>query len=201
MAILTPPTVAVERVNWGLIANSQGFEGELTRDGQEVALPGDRWSTVLTVTNLMGREARAWFAFIASLRGRTGRFWLSPPGQVTHYGTALGSGAVKGANQTGSTLVTDGWTPDQAELMAVGDYFQVGYELKLITAVSASNGAGEATLHFTPPLRRSPADNASIITTNPACVAKLVDDNQAKFDLQGARIYAMTHAVIEALDI
>lgn len=201
MPILTPPSVGIEKVNWRIIPRNQSFESELNGDGQEIALPGDRWSTVLTVTNLMGREARAWFAFIASLRGTQGRFYLSPPGQVNHYGTALGNGAVKGANQTGSSLVTDGWTPNQAELLATGDYFQVGYELKLVTAPVAVDGTGQATIPFTPPLRVSPADNAPIITTNPACVAKLADNNQAACDIQGARIYAMTHAVIEALDI
>lgn len=201
MSILTPPSVSIQTVNWRLIPNNQSFESELNRVGQEVVLPGDRWSGVLTVSNLMGREARAWVAFIVSLGGRRGRFWLSPPGQTTCYGTASGFGAVNGALQTGQSLVTDGWTANQPELLAVGDYFQVGTELKMVTATASSNSSGASTIQFTPPLRTFPADNAQIITVNPSCVMKLTDDTQAAWDIQGARIYAMTHACIEALDI
>ena len=92
-------------------------------------------------------------------------------------------------------------SPDQSELLIPGDYFQVGNELKKVVEHVPTNGAGEATIVFTPIIRRSPADLASIITTNPAFVAMLADDNQAAWDVQGARIYASSVACIEALDL
>lgn len=201
MPTLTPPTVPIASAGFRLIPNNSQFQSDLNRDSQAVALPGDRWSTVITVSNLRGREARAWVAFIASLGGIRGRFWLSPPGCGTTIGTALGSGVVSGSSQTGSSLVTSGWTASQTELLAIGDYFQVGNELKMVTATAASNGSGQATIAFTPPLRTSPANGASIVTANPACIMMLADDQQAAWEVQGAQIYAMTHSCIEALDI
>lgn len=201
MPILTPPDVAIAKVSWKSTPRNQKFESELNGDQQVIALPGDRWSAVLTVVDLRGSEALSWIAFLISLGGMRGRFWLSPPGQRTPAGTAQGAGIVSGANQVGSSLTTGGWDPDQAELLLPGDYFQVGQELKMVTAPVGSNASGVAVIPFAPVLRKSPLNGASIITTNPACVMMMADDNQTGWDIQGARIYAMTHACVEALDI
>ncbi len=201
MAILTFPNVAIAQAHWQLIPRTQGFESELTGDSQDVILPGDRWAVQLTVTDLMGREARLFSAFINSLRGRAGRFYLSPPGCGTPLGTVAGNGVVSGAGQAGSTLSTSGWTANQAELFAIGDYFQIGVELKQITATIASNASGLATLVFTPPLRKAPTNGSTIVTVNPACIMKPVDNAQGAHDITGPRIYAFQQSYIEALDI
>lgn len=196
-----PSSVPIAQAHWSLMPNTQSFESELNRDGQDLALPGDRWALQITVADLMGREARMFSAFVNSLRGRQGRFYMVPPGCGTPLGTAAGSGVVSGAAQTGSSLVTSGWTPNQAELFVVGDYFQVGSELKQITAIIAASGTGTATLQFTPPLRRSPANGAAIISANPKCIMKPADNNQGACDISGPRIYAFQQSYVEALDI
>lgn len=199
MAILTFPAVAIARCSWQLVSRTQVMESELNGTIQTAALPGDYWQAQFSVIDLMGREARLFSAFINSLRGRSGRFYLTPPGCGTPLGTALGSGLVNGAGQTGSSLVTDGWTANQAELFAVGDYFQVGTELKQITATAVSSGAGSATLAFTPPLRAKPSDNAAIVKSNPTCIMMASDDNQSTYDLSGPRIYAFNFSCREPL--
>jgi hypothetical protein len=199
MSILTFPDVAIAQVKFSLISRSQAMESELNGSIQTGALPGDYWQAQFTVVDLMGRDARLFSAFVNSLRGRQGRFYLSPPGCGTPLGTALGTGLVQGAGQTGSTLVTDGWTANQAELFAIGDFFQVGSELKQITATAASSAGGVSTLTFTPPLRSSPADNAAIVKTNPVCIMMAADDNQGSFDLSGPRIYAFNFSCREPI--
>lgn len=201
MPPLTFPDVPIAQSHWELVPRTQSFESELSGDGQDLALPGDRWKLQITVTDLMGREARTFSAFVNRLRGRAGRFYMTPPGCGTPFGTVAGAGVVSGAGQTGDTLITSGWTPGQAELFAIGDYFQVGFELKQIVAVIASNGAGAATLQFTPPLRNSPANGAAIITSNPVCIMKPADNSQGACDISGPRIYAFSQSYIEALDI
>ncbi len=201
MPTLTFPDVPIAQAHWSLVSNTQSMDSDLNGSGQDLALPGDKWALQITVTDLMGREARMFSAFVNSLRGRTGRFYMIPPGCGTPLGTAAGSGVVSGAGQSGSTLVTSGWTPNQAELFAVGDYFQVGNELKQITAAVAASGTGTATLQFTPPLRTSPANGAAIISVNPKCIMKSVDNNQAGYNLSGPRIYAFQQSYIEAIDL
>lgn len=206
MSTLTWPAALVPNaLEWALTANTQQFRSELNGAVQTNALPGDRWSCNMTFANLIGTDARTLMAFLASLRGQAGRFYLKPFDHATPVGTAAGTGLVNGASQTGSTLVTDGWTPSQAGLLLPGDYFQVGSELKMITATIASDSGGNATLSFVPPLRTSPANDAAIITTNPTCIMALADGDQSRWQAQpwsaSSRLYAITIACEEPLDI
>jgi hypothetical protein len=89
---------------------------------------------------------------------------------LTRNGTG-GPGAplVNGANQTGSSLVTDGWTPSLGAALRYGDIIKVA-GLKQVFDVSgdvATNGAGQATIPINPPIwvGGSPADNAVITVT------------------------------------
>jgi hypothetical protein len=198
--ILTFPAVTASSVDWGLQSNTQSMRSELNGVGQDAALPGDIWTGTDTFTNKFDPEARILRAFLASLRGRSGRFWKSPPG-YRRAGTATGSPLVKGAGQSGLSLITDGWTPNQALALTAGDYFQVGNELKMLTAAAAANSSGQATLSFTPPLRAIPGDNAAIIVNSPACVMKLVDDKQARWQAEPTPIHHLSVAYEEALDL
>lgn len=200
MSILSFPSVPIAQSHWRLVPLTQSFESELDGSSQDLALPGDRWAVQITVVDLMGREARLFSSFVNRLRGRAGRFYMTPPGCGTPLGTALGNGLVKGAGQTGTSLVIDGLTPNQAEYLLPGDYFQVGVELKQVVVTAVVDNTGQTTVQFTPPLRTSPADNAPIITTNPTCIMKQVDDNQSAHDLSGPRIYAFQQSYIEAID-
>lgn len=81
-------------------------------------------------------------------------------------GHPWGAPQVNGASQTGSSLVTDGW-PASTNLFKPGDYlaFDNGTfrELHQVAAVAASDASGAVTLSITPPIHRSPADNALIL--------------------------------------
>jgi len=198
MPTLTFPDITPNAVDWGLQPNTQNTRSELDGTVQTLALPGDVWSGVLTFSNKFDPEARILRAFLSSLRGQAGRFYLSPPG-YRQAGTAPGSPIVKGASQTGLALATDGWTPSQTGILLAGDYFEVNGELKIMTADADSDSGGNATLNFTPPLRTSPADNAAITTTDPKVTMMLKDANQARWQAQPTPIYALSIAVQEAL--
>ncbi|MBC7964234.1 MAG: hypothetical protein H7Y05_14980 [Steroidobacteraceae bacterium] len=199
--VLTFPAVPIGQAHWSLISRTQSLESELDGSLQVLAQLGDRWAAQLTVSDLMGQPARLFSAFVNRLRGSSGRFYMTPPGCGTPLGSAAGSGVVNGANQTGDMLVTSGWIPNQVELLAVGDYFQIGFELKQIVATASSNAGGLATLTFTPPLRRSPTNGTAIIVNNPSCIMLPADDSQGAHDISGPVIYAFTLSGVEALDI
>jgi hypothetical protein len=86
-------------------------------------------------------------------------------------GLAAGSGAVNGANQSGSQLVTNGWTASTTNLFNVGDVITIGtgsaqvfavnpqnYRSTgqlanfVITAAASSDAGGNATLNISPAL-------------------------------------------------
>lgn len=206
MSTLSLPTgIIANACEWLLKSNTQQFTSELNGSVQTVALPGDKWTASLTFSNRTGREARQIYTFVASLRGRSGRFYLTPHDHYEPAGPAGGTPLVKGALQTGTTLLIDGCTPSITNWLEVGDFFQIGNELKMLTADASTNVAGETTLHFVPPLRTSPADNSAIITSNPTCIMALADDNQARRSASpwnpGEPLYALSLACEECLDI
>ena len=198
MSTLTFPNIIPNDSEFGLQSNTQSARSELNGAVQTLGLPGDIWTGVFTFTNKVDPDARILRAFLTSLRGQAGRFYLSPPG-YRKAGIGTGTPQVKGAGQTGSSLLTDGWTPSQTGILLAGDYFQYEYELKMMTADANSDSGGNATLNFTPPIRVSPADNATIITTKPSCVMMLKNGNQSRWQAMPTPIYAMSIACEEAL--
>jgi hypothetical protein len=148
----------------------------------------------------MGRDkAEPWLAFILSLNGREGTFLLGDPHGVAPQGSAGGSPVVKGANQTGGTLVTDGWTASQTGILKAGDYIQLGSSssarLHKLLSDADSNSSGEATLEIYPEIKTAHTDNSSVITANACGVFKLAT-NEMPFSLMQARTYGISFAAV-----
>ena len=84
----------------------------------------------------------------------------------------LGSAGVLidgGAQAVGSDSInTDGWPVSNANVVRAGDAIKIDGDsgVYIVTASASSTAAGEATLEITPPLRKVPADNAEIETTD-----------------------------------
>ena len=198
MTIPNFPAITANSVDWGLKSNNQVARSELNGAIQVLALPGDIWVGTLVFSNKFDPEARILRAFITSMRGQSGRFYLTPPG-YRRAGTGTGSPQVKGAGQTGSTIITDNWNINQTGIILAGDYFNIGSELKMATADANSDINGEATISFTPPIRTSPADNSAIVVDSPKVTMMLQDDKQARWQVQPTPIYAASIAVEEVL--
>lgn len=196
MSTLEFPTVSPDAASFGLQGNTTLFESELSNNVQHGTLTGDRWYGTVTFTNRGGLDARKLRAFVTALAGPSGRFTMEPP-DMEQLGTRAGSGATSGAGQVGRTLATGGWTPGQPILFEVGDYFSVNGELKQISERIASDGSGNATLKFSPPLRRSPANASPIEAVSPKGLFYLTDDNQASWRVSAPYIYALSWSFIE----
>ncbi len=169
-----------------------------TGQQQVTAHPGNWWAFQAQLPPMKRETAALWQVFLMELRGQEGTFELVPPDGHTPRGTPAGSPLVKGGSQTGNTLLTDGWTPSAPNVLKQGDYFQVGTELKMITADVSADGAGEATLTFEPVLRASPADNAPIVTSNPKARMRMLT-NLAGWKISAAQRYGFALAAMEAL--
>lgn len=115
--------------------------------------------------------------------------WFMSQNVPTHVvGTYGGTPLVNGANQTGSSLITDGWTVTTTTLN-IGDTFTIAgvYSVNLqsrrstgqlrmfrVVAATVTDGAGNSTITIDPPITPSgqfqtvsnvPADNAAITVT------------------------------------
>lgn len=200
MATLAFPDVKPDAATWGLIANTKTFVSDLDGSTQNSEIPGAKWSSTLTFTNRFDSEARSLYVFLARLNGMVGRFRLTPP-DYKRVGTALGTGAINGADQTGNTLITDGWDAGQPLLFAAGDYIEVNGELKMIVEDVSSDGTGNAILTFSPSLRSSPLDDTLITTEDPKVTMMLTTDDQSEWNISSPVIYAMSISCIEAIGI
>jgi hypothetical protein len=158
-----PTGITPSSSEWRLVANTAAFVSPLTGSTQTLGRGGDRWTCTLTFSALIDPNRRTLMAFISRLRGQANRVVL-PDHAFTRAGTLAGTPLVKGANQTGSSLLIDGCT--SSTTLLAGDLFTVNGELKMVVADSTVAG-GEITVAFTPPLRTSPADNAPVNVTAP----------------------------------
>lgn len=86
------------------------------------------------------------------------------------FDLVVGTPLVKGAGQTGSTLLVDGF-PVSRSIALAGFFFSMTVSsrnyLYQVTDDITTNGSGEATLNIAPLLRASPADNAALEFTTP----------------------------------
>jgi len=180
MPTLTFPTLSRQpsSIMMLLRPNTMVFESPLNGAVQTTDLPGARWICEITYDNLFKADRLLMQAFLAQLRGRAGRVYLWDMSHPIPAGSATGSPLVNGASQTGATLITDGWTAGQSPIIKAGDLFAVNGELKRIVSDANSNGSGQATLTFEPPLRASPVDNAVITVDKPKFTGMLIDDDQ-----------------------
>lgn len=189
MPLVMPATPGFRRSRFGLQSNTQTFRSPLTNDVQRLRLPGARWMATYTLPQMNRQQAAAWQAFLLGLEGGVNTFYAFDPDKRAPRGIATGTPLVKGAGQTGSTLVIDGCTPNVNGWLLAGDMFAVNGELKMLTAPVNTNGSGEATLSFKAALRTSPADNAPLSLQSPSCLMVLTDDQQTFWEANHNGIY------------
>lgn len=178
----------------GSLPTSQGFTGSRLKSNQRALISqaqsgrrqvrrfgGHQWEFSLATGHLDVDEWKAFYAFLASQEGQYESFTVVHPTFATPRGTGAGTPQVAGGSQTGGSLNTDGWSPNQMVLKK-GDIFKIAGNDKvyMITNDATSNGSGAATLLFTPHLVESPTDNAPLTVTNVAFTVMFADENQVK---------------------
>lgn len=105
MTTLTwPAGIVPQSVAWHLEANTATFTSPLTGATQTVELPGARWVADFSLPTLRADQWRAWAAFIARLRGQSGRVYV-PPFHAKGGSSARRAGTGSGPT-CDSTLVT-----------------------------------------------------------------------------------------------
>ena len=126
-----------------------------------------------TMTATFPPMTRAQFApidaFVMKQRGQYETFTLILPVLSTGLGAPAGTPLVRGADQTGRTLDTDGWSTEVV-IFKAGDYLKLANHDKVYKVVAdvTSNASASANTEITiePALITSPADNSAITHTS-----------------------------------
>lgn len=160
------------------------------RDGQRAVVlnPQGQATIVGNLTTLFNPTAKISDQYTNGTMGQAAGFkWSMDQNVAAHTVGALGgTPLVKGANQSGSSLVTDGWTAAAATRLKRGDVFTIAGVFAVnpqnrqstgqlrqfvVTSDAASDGSGNMTIGISPAIVTSgqyqtvtaaPADNAAI---------------------------------------
>lgn len=170
-----------------------------TMKSQLLEYDGGFWSISAQLTLLNRENAEQWNSFLVSLNGIFGSFLIGHPLSILSRGTATGTPRVNGANQTGKTLITDGWTNSITNILKKGDFIQIGNRLYQVLNDSNSDGSGNCTLDIWPRLRESPSDNESIITISPKGLFRLISNENIIHYCDITNLYSISFEAEEAI--
>lgn len=184
MSITLPTTPAPRSITPRLITARGELRSAFGGSTQRVSRTGSRWVYDVELPPMTAATALAWVT--ALTEADTCILNIPEPGiTIGSPGTPL----VNGASQTGSSLITDGWTAGY--VIPQGKWLSVGVSsllyLYVTTAAVTANGSGQATLSILPMLRASPADNAAL-NVNPAKIEGFLNLGDAAFGISVNRL-------------
>ena len=166
MTTYTFPSVTPTTSTFELITNTKKFQSPLSGAVQTADRKGARWRVTMSFKNLSGVNRALMQSFLAKLNGQEHRFYLQDH-SYTKRGVGSGTIDVKGASQTGSTLLCDGASFAVTNILREGDYIAFNNELHMVTTDASSDGSGNVTLTIAPPIRKPTIDNDLIDTDVP----------------------------------
>ena len=172
-----PASIPLARSAMSLSFLSHVFESQFGQQEKIATVAegkADRWEGEWTTPPLSVDQRDELTAWLVSLEGQLGTFNAFDPDRRAPPSNP-GNGQVMRAGQTGNTLLVDQLPADTLVLPA-GYYFQVGVGYHMAIVDALTNGPGEVTIEFEPAMRVSPADNATVVITNPVLIARVMVD-------------------------
>lgn len=177
MNALHLPIESVSRVERTLMAAAGVTTSPFSGVQQVQAWGGAWWVYSFDIALTRGPGARAMSAFLAALQGPVGTFlWREQSARGQADLAAHGAPIVAGPGQSGTALLTEGWTLE-GEALPAGAMVSLGTgaatRLHQLTAPALADAAGRATLALVPALRESPADQAPVEIAAPVVRLRL----------------------------
>lgn len=214
--IALPPKFSFGKINkWGLLRAGNTIRSRFTGSSQRIVYPYAVWAFEGELIDYPEPEAAAIRAFLTALEGQKNTFNMPVPGwsasnanianpNVT-YGVYGGSSAVIRTNHMGLSVGGPGviyFNPDSSYFahLKIGDYFQIGNELKIVTGNILLNagGADQISFDFQPALRASYPHGTLLTVRNPSCVMSSIDDDAGIFSLSPPVKHSFGLKAIEA---
>lgn len=159
---------------------------------------GQFWQADVALPPMRRADAAPWIAALLQLDGRYGTFRLGDASHQTPAGVATGTPLVKGAGQTGQSLITDGWTAGVTGILKQGDYIEVASRLYMVMVDANSDGSGNATLDIWPRLRVATLDNEAITVNSPRGIFRLAS-NEMPWTPKPGNIVELSFTAVEAI--
>ena len=183
------------------ISSNQNTIVSTTSSGRRQArqIDGQRFRLTAKFPVMSRTEFAPILAFIVKQRSQVESFQFVPPTLDDALGVASGVISVNGAINAGVTSVAiDGMANSTNGIFKAGDFFRFTGQTKvyMVMADVNSNGSGQGTLTFEPPLRSNVADNAVLIYSNVDFTVGLTGDVQ-EFNISTENYYQYEIDLIE----
>ena len=185
------------------ISTNQNTIVTTTASGRRQArqIDGQRFRLRLRFPVMTRTEFAPINAFIMKQRSQMESFQYVPPTIDDALGVASGVISVNGAISAGATTCSiDGMANSTSGVFKAGDYFRFTGQNKvyMVMADVSSNGSGQGTLTFEPPLRANVSDNAVLIYSNVDFTVGLTGDIQ-EFNISTENYFQYEVDLIEVL--
>jgi hypothetical protein len=186
------------------IRSQQNTIVSVTTSGRKQArqIDGQRFAITLQFPPMTRSEFAPIKAFIMKQRSQIRKLYnCNSTNRKNAQGVASTVLNVDGALTAGTTTANiDGMTVSTNGILKAGDYFRFTGQQKVYMAVEDlnSDGYGEGTLTFEPPLRANVADNVVLIYDNVDFTVSLTNDIQ-EFDVGVQEYFIYEIDVIEVL--
>jgi hypothetical protein len=192
--ITLPSSPKPQGMTWKLVQPAQTNVSGWTGARQVVASNRGWWECQFVLPPIVSTASfNPWRAFIAQMRGMANdvRIPVDPVAQSAIANTM----SVNGPGQIGRSINVDG-LPNSTTVLTAGSFVTIGNQLLQLTANVTTNGSGQATLTFEPPIRVSPADNAVVEFKNP--YALMYFQEEPSYSVEAGYVYSLSFNLREA---
>jgi len=173
---------------------------------QVVQHQGQRWEASVSIPPVRKDLAEEWIAFLISLKGPVGTFYLGDPNMATPRGT-ISAGALvtlASAASAGDETVslTKSAGPEKSNVLLPGDYIQIGTDSsrtlhKVLNTVNWDvNGAGTADIW--PHIRGTVASGTSVVHQSTTGKFRLIS-GLTSWSINNASTYGISFDAVEVI--
>lgn len=194
-----PQSDAIRQIDLRAVNAVAYSQSPFTFAGQAHAYSGEMWQADITLKPMRRSDAEQWIAWLISLRGQYGTFYLGDPLGCNPRGTVSTNTDVNAAtgsagDHTISCTITSG------ETLLAGDYIQIGTTSnrtlhKVLEDVTGTGSAQDVEIW---PALRENKSSAGVNIVNTTGKFRLAS-NQQNWSVNEASIYGITFGAFEAI--
>jgi len=198
-----PTALGIANIEFRAINAVAYSRSPFTFAGVSYEYAGKMWQADITLPPMKRENAEQWIAWLISLKGQKGTFYLNDPAAVTPLGSARDSDTVtlNGIATAGDNTIDITSAPaSQTDYLKAGDYLQVGslQLFKVLTDVD-TDSSGEATVDVWPDVRSTVISSGTSVSFESAKGKFRLASNESAFSINEASTYGISFGAIEAV--
>ena len=153
--------------------------------GQVHAYAGQMWQVDVTLPPMRRSDAEQWVAWLVSLKGQVGLFYLGDPLALIPMGSARDADTIRvnGAVSSGNTITIDSAPANQTAYLKAGDFLHIGSgtsrQLFKVLTSTDTDVSGRATVDVWPNVRTIIANDAAVTVEATQGVFRLTTSEQS----------------------